>query len=235
VNTKPLSGRALKKRVYKALKSPHIDRALEELSGLPGRQVINPVFSFLYNRDQGVKWASVSAMGAIVAKLADEDKEAGRVIMRRLMWNLNDESGGIGWGSPEAMGEILACHEGLAQEYAHVLISYTRENGNYLEHEMLQRGLLWGIGRLSQVRPHLTEEAVPYLIPYLESSDATVRGLAAWVMGLLKVESACSKLEALSDDENRVQFYLERKLTDCRVMELAGQALNTIKETSDKS
>jgi len=38
--------------------------------------------------------------------------------MRRLMWNLNDESGGIGWGNPEAMGEILACHEALANEYA---------------------------------------------------------------------------------------------------------------------
>ncbi|MEE9611692.1 MAG: HEAT repeat domain-containing protein [Desulfatiglandales bacterium] len=234
MNTKPLSGRALKQRVYEVIKSMDIDRALEELSKLPGRQVINPLFSLLYNRDQGVKWAAVTAMGAIGAELADEEREAGRVVMRRLMWNLNDESGGIGWGSPEAMGEILACHEGMAQEYAHVLISYTRENGNYLEHEMLQRGLLWGIGRLSQVRPHLAKKAVAYLIPYLESSDATVRGLATWVMGLLREESACSKLEALSDDKNRIQFYLERELIGCRVMDLAEQALNRIREKGDK-
>jgi len=48
------------------------------------------------------------------------------------------------------MGEILAAHNGLAQEYAHILLSYAREEGNYLELEALQRGLLWGIGRLAE-------------------------------------------------------------------------------------
>ncbi|NIR18057.1 MAG: HEAT repeat domain-containing protein, partial [Desulfobacterales bacterium] len=80
-----------------------------------------------YNEDQDVRWSAVKAMGRVVAKMADEDMESARVIMRRLMWNLNDESGGIGWGSPEAMAEILTCHDGLAKEYAHILISYARE------------------------------------------------------------------------------------------------------------
>jgi len=96
--------------------------------------VINPLFSFLYNNDEQVRWRTVTAFGAVVAKLADEDMEAARIIMRRLMWNLNDESGGIGWGSPEAMGETLARHEGLAKEYARILLSYARQDGNYLEH-----------------------------------------------------------------------------------------------------
>jgi hypothetical protein len=46
-------------------------------------------------------------MGEVMAHLADKDMESARVIMRRLMWSLNDESGGIGWGAPEAMGEIV--------------------------------------------------------------------------------------------------------------------------------
>ncbi len=93
-----------------------------------------------------------------MANFAEEDMESARVIMRRLMWSLNDESGGIGWGSPEAMGEIIASHDGLAKEYAHVLISYVWEEGNFLEYEPLQRG------------------AGPHLLPYLESTDAAVRG-----------------------------------------------------------
>jgi len=228
VSAKSLSGRAIKRRIHELLKSPARASALNEIGKLPRRQVINPLFSFLHNRDQDVRWAAVEAMGTVVAKLADEDTESARVVMRRLMWNLNDESGGIGWGSPEAMGEILACHDGLAKEYAHILISYTREDGNYLEHEVLQRGLIWGIGRLAQVSPHIMQDSVQHLFPYLDSTDATVRGLAAWVMGLLAVDDAVSKLRGLRSDEHQVQIYTDRKLVDRRVMDLAQEALSRL-------
>ncbi len=222
---KPLSGRALKRKVYQCLESADYERALQDICSLPGQQVINPLFSFLYDRSQDVKWAAVRAMGAIVAKMAEEDMESARVIMRRLMWNLNDESGGIGWGSPEAMGEILANHEGLAKEYAPIMISYTMPNGNYLEHEILQRGLLWGIGRLVQVRPHLMKKAAQHLLPYLDSPDATVRGLASRAAGLLKLHEARPKLKSLSGDKNEIQIYKDHKVVNCLVMDLAEEAL----------
>jgi hypothetical protein len=178
--------RLLKKKVHGLLKSADHDQAIRELRRFPPQKIINPLFSFLHNTDQDIKWAAVKAMGSVVAGMADENMESARVIVRRLMWNLNDESGGIGWGSPEAMGEILANHEGLAEEYAHVLLSYAREDGNYLELPVLQRGLLWGIKRLSEVRPHLIQDAIPYLSPYLQSSDAEVRDLAEQVLSILK-------------------------------------------------
>ena len=178
-------GRALKKKIHGLLKSPDLDQAIRELQNLPPQKVINPLFSFLHDTDQDIKWAAVRAMGAIVAGMADMDMESARIIIRRLMWNLNDESGGIGWGSPEAMGEILANHEGLAEEYAHVLLSYAREDGNYLELPVLQRGLLWGIKRLSEVKPDLLQDAAPYLSPYLQAEDAEVRDLAEQVLSTL--------------------------------------------------
>ncbi|MGD9032156.1 MAG: HEAT repeat domain-containing protein [Desulfobacteraceae bacterium] len=233
MSAKSLSGRATKQRIYALLKSPDLASALNEISRLPGRQVINPLFSLLYNRDQDVRWSAVKAMGMVVAKMADEDMESARVIMRRLMWNLNDESGGIGWGSPEAMGEIMACHHGLAKEYAHILISYTREDGNYLEHEVLQRGLIWGIGRLAQVSPHILQDGVQHLFPYLESTDATVRGLAAWVMGLLTVDDAVPQIRRLKNDENQIQMYTDQGLVNCRVMDLAEEALDIIQGKTD--
>jgi hypothetical protein len=221
-------GRAIKRKVLKLLKSQDFDRALKDIGGLPARRVINPLFSFLYNKDEALKWAAIAAMGAIVGRLADENMEAARVIMRRLMWNLNDESGGIGWGSPEAMGEILSVHEGLAKEYVHILISYTREDGNYLEYESLQRGLLWGIGRLAQARPELVKEAVTHIMPYMHSPDAGVRGHAIWVMGLLEAEEARSELEALTEDEAEFQMALDRRPIDRRVKELAKEALKRL-------
>ena len=228
MSAKSLSGRATKRRIYHLLNSPDLASALDEISRLPGRQVVNPLFSLLYNRDQPLRWAAIKAMGMVVAKLADEDMESARVVMRRLMWNLNDESGGIGWGSPEAIGEILACHDGLAKEYAHIMISYVRKDGNFLEHAGLQRGLLWGIGRLAQVYPQIMQNAVQHLFPYLESTDATVRGLAAWVMGLLTVHDAVSQLRGLRNDKSQIQIYTDRGLVTCRVMDLAEEALDII-------
>lgn len=218
-------GRALKHRILNILKSESPVSALDELDQISAIKVVNALFSFLYNPDPGIKWPVVSAMGAVVAKIADDDMEAARVVMRRLMWNLNDESGGIGWGSPEAMGEILARSDPLAEEYTHILLSYTKEEGNYLELEMLQRGLLWGIGRLAQVKPHLIRDSAQYLIPYLESKDANVRGLAAWVSGLMDMEEAGPFLKKLREDSSEIQIYIDHKILKFRIKDLAEKAL----------
>ena len=221
-------GRAIKNKVSELLKSDDIDQAIDELNRFPARRIINSLFSFLYSTDEQIRWRAVTAMGAAVARLADEDMEQARIIMRRLTWNLNDESGGIGWGSPEAMGEILACHELLANEYAHVLISYARKDGNYLELEMLQRGLLWGVARLSQVRPHLVQDAVSHFMQYLQSTDSAVRGLAAWLMGLLEAGDARTDLEVLIDDDAELNVYEGGKLINRSVRELAEEALRKV-------
>ncbi len=163
-----------------------------QLLALPARQAINSLFSALCSNEERTKWRAVRAFGLLVARLTGEDDiEFCRVIMRRLMWSLNDESGGIGWGAPEAMAEIIAQSDLLAEEYGHILVSYMRQDGNFLEHELLQQGLLWGIGRVAEVRPALLHslKAEIYLLPYLEASDSVVRGRAVRAAGLLGIES----------------------------------------------
>lgn len=218
-------GRALKKRVFELLGSSDLQSAVNALRRLPARQVINPLFALFNHADPEIKWAAVTAAGAVVADLADQDLEGARNIMRRIMWNLNDESGGIGWGLPEAMGEILSRRDILADEYTRILVSYANEEANYLEHEGLQRGLLWGIGRLAQTKPHRLSDAAPHLMRYLDSPDASVRGHAAWVMGLLLVRESRPRLEALMDDESEFQIYLNRLLKTQRVCDAAASAL----------
>jgi hypothetical protein len=225
------SARGLKRKVLALLQSDKFDQSLEELCQLPGRQVINPLFSFLLNRDEQTRWRAITAMGAVVAHLAEKDIESARVVMRRLMWSLNDESGGIGWGAPEAMGEIIASHEGLAKEYANVLISYVWEDGNFLEYEPLQRGAVWSIGRVAQARPDLVQDAVPHLVLFLESPDATVRGLASWTLGLLGAEAARPQLEMLLGDKAEVSLYSDDRLMVRSIGELAGEALAGITRT----
>ncbi len=226
--TGKISGREFKEKVLELVSSNDFEQDLGTLRKLPGRKVINPLFSFLLSTDLEIKWATVTAFGAVVSNLANQDMESARVIMRRLMWQLNDESGGIGWGCPEAIGEIVACHEGLAREYARALVSYIREDGNFLEHEPLQEGSLWGICRVAQVRPKLIRDAVPHLLRFLESRNATLRGLTVWALGLLGAREACSQMERLANDDDRIAIYRDRKITIYQVKDLAKEALKKI-------
>jgi len=223
-----------KRRISRLLQSPDLEPIIAELLQLPASTVINPLIGGLCSTNETARWHAITALGPIIAKLADRDMEAARVVMRRFMWSLNDESGGIGWGAPEAMAEIMSCHDGLADEYTHMLVAYMRKDGFYLELEQLQRGLMWGLGRLAQNKPGLlrSKDAARHLIPYLDSVDPTVRGLAAWTLGLLHAEKSTPLLEKLIDDPAPVRFYMDRRFHDGTVGELAHKALaNIVKES----
>ncbi|HCC55299.1 MAG TPA: hypothetical protein DEQ20_10330 [Desulfobulbaceae bacterium] len=186
-----VSQRGIKQKILALLSQAELEEVLAALAGYPPEKLLNSLFSGICSASEKTKWNAVYAMGATVARLADQDLEAARIVMRRFMWSLNDESGGIGWGTPEAMAECLACHGGLAQEYTKILVSFMREDGFYLELSALQRGLMWGISRLAQVNPELllVWQAPRYLKPYLKSEDQVVRALAARVLAQL-LESA---------------------------------------------
>ncbi len=231
-----MSARSLKKEIVSRLENHDLSGVLALLQHYNGRQLVNPLIGCLCHRDELVKWLAVSALGRVVAALAEEELEAGRVIMRRFMWMLNDESGGIGWGVPEAMAEVMARHAGLADEFHQVLVAQMREDGNYLELELLQRGLMWGLGRLAQVRPELLwkREAPGYLPAYLESSDSEVRGRAARALGLLGATKARAKLTRLKGDAGTTTIYDREKLTVHTVGELAEAALQAIDEKNQE-
>jgi len=223
-----MKGRKLKKKILELLGSNDLEKSLDEICQLPARQAVNPLFSFFYSTNELIKWRAITAMGAVVSRLAEQDMESARVVMRRLIWNLNDESGGIGWGSPEAMGEIMSRHFRLAEEYAFLLVSYVNEQGNYIEHPILQRGVLWGLGRLAHSRPRLVKHAVSFLPPYMRSEDAFHRGLAAWTAGVLDSGLTKPLLQHLSNDNATVKIFIDMHLIERTVGQLALEALSKL-------
>ncbi|MGW8321207.1 MAG: DVU0298 family protein [Thermodesulfobacteriota bacterium] len=232
--TKPraTSGREIRQRVSVLLDAGDLHPALHELRKWPHRRVLRALLASLSEGDEERKGRAVSVLGLLTAEIAREDMGEARELMRRLMWSLNEESGSSGWGAPEAMAEIMAVHEGLAEEYAHMLVSYMREDGNYLENPLLQRDLLRGIGRLSRARPDLMKGhgADLHLLGFLESSDRVVQGLAAWCAGILEVDEARPGLEALVNEETEIVFYTGHGLTKRPLGDLAREALERIDE-----
>jgi hypothetical protein len=216
--------------ILTCLKGEPLDAVLAEVRQWPPRQVVSPLIRFLFNGEERIKWHAVSALGVVVAALAERDREAARTIMRRLMWSLNDESGSIGWGAPETLAEVMAGHEGLAGEFGHILVAYMRPDGCYLELPALQRGLMWGMGRMAATRPGLLRgwDAPAHLLPYLDSEDREVRGLAARALGLLRVDAVRGRLASLRDDSAEFLFYDRGELATTTVGGLAGEALALI-------
>lgn len=232
-----MSSRRLKTRVMELLAGSDVGHILAELCALPVKDVIHALFSAICRPEEPLRWHAVQAMGVSVARLADADMEAARIVVRRLMWSLNEESGGIGWGAPEALAEIMCQHQGLASEYVHMLISYMRDDGlelfqegNFLEHAVLQRGLLWGIGRLVEFRPEILREngVAADLLPYLDSDDHVVRGLAARALGLLPAPEAAAAIAELGGDPSPILLYEEGTLRTVTVEELGREAIQRI-------
>lgn len=227
--------RARKRRLLEMLASrPAAEELAARLATQSPAELVDPLIALLYRPEEELHWRVVESLGRVTARLAEQALEAARIVVRRLMWSLNEESGGIGWGAPEAMGEMLARHRGLAAEYHHILLSYLREDGqerwqhgNFLEHEGLQRGLLWGVARLRQAWPDLVraDDIAAEVAALLTSPDGVVRGQAARCLGLLDAGEARAALMRLTDDDTPLSLWRDGRLYPVTVAGLATEAL----------
>jgi len=219
-----------KNEVLTLLRQEDLAGAVARIRHLSKSPTIKALYSAICHNDELLHWHAVTAMGQVVADLADQELEAARIVMRRFMWSLNDESGGIGWGVPEAMAECIAMHDGIAAEYGHIPVAYMREDGYFLEYEPLQRGLMWGLGRLAEVRPELllAKKTLAYLPPYLDSPDPSVRGLAALALGRLHASDFAQRIKQLQASQAPVHFYHNGRLTTVTEGELARLAMRPL-------
>lgn len=215
-------GRKIKKIVFGILDAEPRSRALTLLEEIPDEQLVGHLFSHFYHMDEKIKFRSVTAMGELALRISAKSMERARIILRRLMWNLNDESGGIGWGSPEAMGEILSRSPELAMEFSSILFSYLDHRGNHIEHEMLQRGVLWGIGTYLEVVPDaLPPTTKEQIWVHLSSKDPIKRGYAA--RALINADAlGCHEVPGhISKDTACIDIYTGWNFINTRISDMA--------------
>ncbi|MEW5736417.1 MAG: DVU0298 family protein [Thermodesulfobacteriota bacterium] len=218
-------GRAVKEGVAAALADT---RPLEDALAPFGRKAASPLIGFLCATDPRLRWRAVEGLGRVAAEMGRSDREAVRVILRRLWWMLNDESGGIGWGAPEALAEIIARGApALADEFGKLLLSLLNPEGNFLELPVLRKGAVWGAGRLCRVRPELCSGAERHISPGLSSPDPEGRGFAAWALAAFaKLPGGAEAiLQGLADDPSEILLYTGDALAVTTVGRLAQAAL----------
>ena len=232
-----MNSRILKKTILELLQKESLGEIFQKISEYPEHAILPSLFTGLCSIQERVRWNAVSCFGRIVPSLAKNDLESARIVMRRFLWSLNDESGGIGWGAPEAMAEVMCHCTPLRQEYLHMLISYMREDGserfqegNYLELPMLQRGLLWGVGKLCMVhRSEMKRQQIASdLAAYLNSPDIHVVGLAIWCLGLLGSSSKKQQITSFIDNKGKISLFIDGVIQDVTVGQLAEDALKYV-------
>lgn len=177
--------RELKARFAAVCASPDWLRLLESLlpEGAAFKEAVNPLLALLPRPECRLKAAY--GLGLAVSRLARVEMESARVIMRRLMWSMNEESGNLGWGVPEAMGAIVSMSPALAREYARVFLSYGYETGrddNFLDHAPLRCGVYTGAAMLASADFAAARPLLPYLSRALAEPEASIRASAALLL-----------------------------------------------------
>lgn len=224
--------RSTKKKVREILAdSDWQDRLVELESYAPG-DLVPPLLNLRLDRGEEVRWRSVTAFGLVADRMAAVSMEKARVVMRTLMWYMNEESGNLGWGIPHFMGEAMVHNERIAKEFYKILVSYIfcdeKCDGNFLDHPELRRDVYWGLARLAGERPELVAHGERFLVAALDDPDAYNRAYAAWTLGLIKAGSAGEKLSALKGDEAEIRTFRDGKIVDMTVGEMAEEALSAL-------
>jgi hypothetical protein len=227
----PQSSRRIKNYLENAFKKDNWQEYFDNVLQQADRGIIPSMFHLLYNKDELIKWRAVSAFGIYSKHIADSDPSKLNNIVRRCVWMLTEESGGIAWGVPEAMGEMLANSYELTKSHTSILMSYIYDNpdgsDNYLEHEPLRFGVIWGVSRLAEVYPeHIKNEQ--HIIEQLCELEHTARciALVCRIIGQIGLVTKKDYLKKHSKNPAEIPLFLSKELNNYRVMDIANEQLS---------
>ena len=119
--------RSTKKKVRDILAAVDWRGRLAELEEYRPGDLVAPLLNLRLDREEAVRWRSVAAFGLTADRLARASMEKARVLMRTLMWYMNEESRQPGLGHPpfhgRGHGAQRADSQGVSQDsgFLHLL------------------------------------------------------------------------------------------------------------------
>lgn len=223
---------SLKREIWALLENTGLEELKEALRPYPPSKRVSFLIGAFLHPKEDVRWKAIFAFGFTVAEISELDMERARILIRRLMWMLNEESGGMAWGVGEAFAEALYNSEALKREYLQIYVSYIWPEGNYLEYPPAQRGILWGVGRLAQryLEDLLKISAQEYLILHLDSEDPLVVFYSLWALSFFR---EVLDLEPFKDKIKKALTLIESNLPEHLFFD--GKALRVYKPSDLKA
>jgi HEAT repeat protein len=189
------------------------------------KRVLGKLVTSTYDADPRISWRAVEALGLAASRVAEQDPEHIRQLLRQLLWLINDESGGICWRAPEAMAEILWHRPTLFADYIPIvtslIVNLAEED---LEH--FRVGTLWAIGRLAVAGADHILDLIPSVTLALEDLNPQVRGMAVWCLHEIGRADLLADRPDLAADEGALDLYEDGSLKRTTVSELLRRTLS---------
>lgn len=185
--------------------------------------IVRQLMSRIYVNDGLLFWRAVDALGIAVQMIEAGKAGYAAETVRRYFWSLNEESGGTAWNAAEAIGSILAhCPD----QCGHFNWMFS----GLLDDESLNEGTLWGLAQLACVAPEHVFPLVEVVLPFLESANPKLRGLAALIQAILpgwqeKIPGDLQK--KCQGDEQKVELYFNHQLRVYTMADLFAPQLIT--------
>jgi hypothetical protein len=188
-------------------KREKISRLLEEgdLAGLVAQagkdnSIFRTLISLSYDKESVISWRAMEAIGIIAGERARTEPGLIRNLVQRILWMMREESGNNPWSAPEMLGEIVRNAPEEFADIAPIIASFHEE-------EILRRGVLRALARISEVRADLVEESSAVAGSYLGHSDAVTRAYALELVRNLMAKEYLAAAEALMHDRAIVRMY----------------------------
>lgn len=176
------------------------------------------LIAFLYE-DDFLIFRGGEALGLVCSEIEKKDAEFVRIILRRLFWHLNDESGAYCRGAPVGIGEIGRTCKTAFEGFKNMLVSL-------LDNEEVElKFVIYAIARASQNVRDAYPNPVKKLLPLLNHGNAEIRGYTVFALGKLGAEGIRNELEKLKDDSSEVRIY-EGDFVRKRVKDIVNEVLS---------
>ncbi len=184
-------------------------------------RVIPALQRLLYAVDEQFRWQAIYALGQVCSFYLKRRPDIVTKLLHNILYARSDTAASC-WGALGAAAEIISQNPKFLKNFIPSFVSF------FLDDSARQE-VLWGIGRIAQVDLEAVKKAVPALYKLVTDPDPTIRGHAAWCLGIFKEKPAKLLLEDLLKDQIKIKIFIDHKLQEVTIAKLAKEAIKAIK------
>lgn len=189
-------------------------------------RVISEIHRMLYTPDIKLRWRIIELLSEVSKKIGEKRPDEISKFLNRLL-NSAADSASSAWGALETVGAIISANPDLFGEFSRPLLSF-------FAHKDYWNEVTWAIGKIATKRPDLVKYAYSALCSFLGNPDHTLRGTAAWALGMLGIPDAKEELKKLETDNQQLFLYEEGELKEKTVAQLATEAIEKLNKCTNR-